>query len=37
MYACWLNYRNLYLMQSAGRTWCKRFLPLISVAEVEFW
>lgn len=36
LYACWLNYRNLYLLQTAGADWCKRFLPLISTTELEF-
>lgn len=36
LYACWLNYRNLYLVQSAGPEWCKRFLPLVSATEPEF-
>ena len=36
LYACWLNYRNLYLLQTAGADWCKRFLPLISTTELDF-
>jgi len=36
LYACWLNYRNLYLLQTAGPDWCKRYLPLISAAELHF-
>jgi hypothetical protein len=36
LYACWLNYRNLYLLQSAGPEWCKRFLTLVSATELEF-
>lgn len=36
LYACWLNYRNLFLVQSAGPEWCKRFLPLVSATEPEF-
>jgi hypothetical protein len=37
LHACWLNYRNLYLLQTAGRDWCKRYLSLISPVEVDFW
>jgi len=37
MYACWLNYRNLYLIETFGKVWCKRFLPLISLSEAAFW
>lgn len=37
LYACWLNYRNLYLLQTSGSDWCKRYLPLISPSEVDFW
>jgi hypothetical protein len=36
LHACWVNYRNLYLLQTLGRDWCKRYLPLINSAEVEF-
>lgn len=36
LFACWLNYRNLYLLQTAGRDWCKNYLPLISPADLEF-
>lgn len=36
MYACWLNYRNLYLLQTAGPDWCKRYLPQISSTELNF-
>jgi len=37
MYSCWLNYRNIYLLQNFGKVWCRRYLPMISVAEPEFW
>lgn len=37
LFACWLNYRNLYLLQTSGSDWCKRYLPLISPTEVDFW
>lgn len=37
LYSCWLHYRNLFLLQTAGREWCTRYLPLISPAEVKFW
>jgi hypothetical protein len=36
LYGCWLNYRNLYLLQTAGAEWCKRYLPKISATEVDF-
>lgn len=36
LYACWLGYRNLYLTQTAGADWCKRFLPLVSITEPDF-
>ena len=36
LYACWLNYRNLYLQQSCGADWCKHYLPLISPTEADF-
>jgi hypothetical protein len=37
LYSCWLNYRNLYLLQTAGRDWCTRYLPQLSPAEISFW
>jgi hypothetical protein len=36
LYGCWLNYRNLYLLQTAGADWCKRYLPKISATELDF-
>lgn len=36
LYACWLNYRNLYLLQTAGPDWCKRYLTEISISELDF-
>lgn len=36
MYACWLNYRNLYLLQTAGPDWCKQYLTLVSNTELDF-
>lgn len=36
LYSCWLNYRNLYLLQTAGSHWCKRHLPGISATEFDF-
>jgi hypothetical protein len=36
MYSCWLHYRNLYLLQIAGKKWCETHLPIISKAEVRF-
>ena len=37
LYSCWLHYRNLYLLQTAGRDWCTRYLPLLSPTKIEFW
>ena len=37
LYGCWLSYRNLYLLQAAGKEWCARHLPLIVSKEVRFW
>ena len=37
LYGCWLSYRNLYLLQVAGKDWCARHLPLIVSKEVRFW
>ena len=37
LYSCWLHYRNLYLLQTAGRDWCVRYLPQLTPAEVVFW
>ncbi len=36
LYACWLNYRNLYLLQTAGSDWCRQYLPQINVTELDF-
>jgi hypothetical protein len=36
MYSCWLHYRNLFLLQAAGREWSKRYLPLITPNSVQF-
>jgi hypothetical protein len=36
LYACWLNYRNLYFLQTAGPYWCKRNLPMITATEFDF-
>lgn len=36
LYACWLNYRNLYLLQTAGSDWCRQYLPQINVTDLEF-
>jgi hypothetical protein len=36
MYSCWLHYRNLYLLQIAGKQWCEANLPSISKLEVRF-
>ena len=37
LYSCWQHYRNLYLLQTAGRDWCTRHLPQLSPASIEFW
>ena len=37
LYACWQNYRNLYLLQTSGREWSSKYLPLINPVEVVFW
>ncbi|MFY8085037.1 MAG: hypothetical protein ACOVN7_15085 [Rubrivivax sp.] len=37
LYGCWLSYRNLYLLQVAGKEWCARHLPLLVSKEVRFW
>jgi hypothetical protein len=34
--ACWVNYRNLYLSQTNGAEWCKRYLRNITPTEVKF-
>ena len=36
LYSCWLNYRNLYLLQTAGRDWCANYLKLVSPTEIRF-
>ena len=37
LYSCWLQYRNLYLLQVAGKEWCARTLPGLVSKEVRFW
>jgi hypothetical protein len=37
LYSCWLHYRNLYLLQAAGRDWCTRYLPQLSPTSINFW
>lgn len=34
--SCWLNYRNLYLMQFHGRDWAQKFLVTITPMKVNF-
>jgi len=34
--ACWVNYRNLYLSQTNGSEWCKKYLRNITPTEVKF-
>jgi len=34
--ACWVNYRNLYLMQVKGREWCQKYLGSITPQEIKF-
>ncbi len=37
LYSCWLHFRNLYLLQTAGRDWCTRQLPQLNPTPVVFW
>jgi hypothetical protein len=37
LYSCWLHFRNLYLLQTAGRDWCTRHLPQLNPTPVVFW
>lgn len=37
LYSCWLHFRNLYLLQTAGRDWCTRHLPQLNPSPVVFW
>jgi hypothetical protein len=37
LYSCWLHFRNLYLLQTAGRDWCTRYLPQLNPSPVVFW
>lgn len=34
--ACWVNYRNLYLTQLKGKTWCQEHLAKITPKEIRF-
>ncbi len=34
--ACWVNYRNLYLMQTKGKDWCQNNLSNITPREIKF-
>ena len=34
--ACWVNYRNLYLMQVNGKEWCDKYLRSITPTEITF-
>lgn len=34
--ACWVNYRNLHLQQSRGKSWCQQHLRKITPAETRF-
>lgn len=34
--ACWVNYRNLYLMQTKGKDWCQNNLNNITPREIKF-
>lgn len=36
MAAVWVNYRNLYLMQTNGKDWCAKYLRSITPADVKF-
>jgi hypothetical protein len=37
LYGCWMQYRNLYLLQVAGKEWCARTLPRLTAQQVRFW
>jgi hypothetical protein len=34
--ACWVNYRNLYLTQTNGPEWCKKYLRNITPGTIKF-
>jgi hypothetical protein len=34
--ACWVNYRNLYLTQTNGPGWCKKYLRNITPDAIKF-
>lgn len=34
--ACWVNYRNLYLLQLHGQDWCRQYLRSVTPAELAF-
>lgn len=36
LYSCWLHYRNLFLLQTAGKEWCSRHLKAITPEGVHF-
>ena len=36
MAAVWVNYRNLYLMQTNGKDWCAKYLRSITPTEIKF-
>ena len=36
MAAVWVNYRNLYLMQTNGKDWCAKYLRNITPTDIKF-
>lgn len=36
LHSCWVHYRNLFLLQAAGKEWCKENLVRITPREVSF-
>lgn len=36
LHSCWVHYRNLFLLQAAGKEWCKENLVRITPREVLF-
>lgn len=36
MATCWVNYRNLYMSNTYGTTWCKKYLKTITPTEFKY-
>ena len=36
LHSCWVHYRNLFLLQAAGKEWCKENLVKVTPREVVF-